>query len=193
MERAEERSLVTWDKFGILEYMDYFIDQNFLIIIAKLCLAMVLGLLLGLERIYAHKTVGLRTYALTSVASCQFIIISLYIGTNLSTGGDSFSPAQIAAAVVTGVGFLGAGLIFFNNGHVQNLTTAAGLWTCAGIGMAVGFGMFREAIFVTVLTFFVLAILSFIERYIRLKFFPDPEFVQELHDTGSAIKKIAKK
>ncbi len=159
--------------------MEFIIDQSFLIVIAKLCLAMMLGLVLGLERIYAHKTAGLRTYALTSVASCQFIIISLYIGSNLSMAGDGFSPAQIAAAVVTGVGFLGAGLIFLDNGHVQNLTTAAGLWTCAGIGIAVGFGMFREAVFVTMLTFFVLAILSFFERKIRLKFFPDPKFDYE--------------
>ena len=166
------------------------LDQDFLMIMAKLCLAMILGLLLGLERIYAHKTVGLRTYALTAVASCQFIIISLFIGSAIAVTGDSFSPAQIAAAIITGVGFLGAGLIFFNDGHVQNLTTAAGLWACAGVGMAVGFGMFREAIFMTILIFFVLAILSIVERKIRLRFFPDPEFVETQRLVG---KKIARK
>lgn len=154
-------------------------DTSFIMVIAKLSLAMVLGLLLGLERIYAHKTVGLRTYALTAVASCQFIIISLFIGATIAVPGDSFSPSQIAAAVVTGVGFLGAGLIFFSNGYVQNLTTAAGLWACAGVGMAVGFGMFYEAIFMTLLIFFVLAILSVVERKIRLRFFPDPEFIKQ--------------
>lgn len=169
------------------------LDQDFLMIIAKLCLAMILGLLLGLERIYAHKTVGLRTYALTAVASCQFIIISLFIGSAIAVTGDSFSPAQIAAAIITGVGFLGAGLIFFNDGHVQNLTTAAGLWACAGVGMAVGFGMFREAVFMTVLIFFVLAILSIVERKIRLRFFPDPSFEEKHKEQGSDIKKLARK
>jgi putative Mg2+ transporter-C (MgtC) family protein len=82
-------------------------DASFLLVIGKLSLAMVLGLILGLERIYAHKTVGLRTYALASVATCFFIIISLYIGTNIAVAGDSFNPAHIASAVITGIGFLG--------------------------------------------------------------------------------------
>jgi putative Mg2+ transporter-C (MgtC) family protein len=168
-------------------------DAAFLLVIGKLSLAMILGLILGLERIYAHKTVGLRTYALASVATCFFIIISLYIGTNIAVVGDSFNPAHIAAAVITGIGFLGAGLIFFKDDHVQNLTTAAGLWTCAGIGMAVGFGMFGEAIFATLLTFFVLSILSIVERKVRLKFFPDQGFEEKHKEQGSGIKKLARK
>jgi putative Mg2+ transporter-C (MgtC) family protein len=168
--------------------MDYFLDSDFLITIAKLSLAMILGLLLGLERIYAHKTAGMRTYALVSIATCFFVIISLHIGTDIAKVGDSFSPAQIAAAVITGVGFLGAGLIFFKDDHVQNLTTSAGLWMCAGIGMAVGFGMFRESIFASVLTFFVLGILTFFERYVRLRFFPDPIF-QKAEKSAKSMKK----
>jgi putative Mg2+ transporter-C (MgtC) family protein len=165
-------------------------DSTLLLFIAKITLAMILGLLLGLERIYAHKTVGLRTYALASAATCFFVTISLYIGANVAISGDSFSPAQIAAAVITGIGFLGAGLIFFKDDHVQNLTTAAGLWMCAGIGMAVGFGMWREAIFATILTFFVLGVLSTVERYIRLNFFPDPKF--ESKEKIETVKKPVK-
>jgi putative Mg2+ transporter-C (MgtC) family protein len=135
----------------------------------------------------------LRTYALASTATCFFITISLYIGASIAAPGDSFSPAQIAAAVITGIGFLGAGLIFFKDDHVQNLTTAAGLWMCAGIGMAVGFGMFREAVFATLITFFVLGILSAVERFIRLHFFPDPKFVNEEKKKTPSIKKLAKK
>ncbi len=169
---------------------NYFFDSQFLLFMTKMCLAMILGLLLGLERVYAHKTAGMRTYALASVATCFFVIISLYIGSSISITGDSFSPAQIAAAVITGIGFLGAGLIFFKDDHVQNLTTAAGLWMCAGIGMAVGFGMFREAIFASVLTFFVLGVLTFFERYVRLRFFPDPAFEQEKVKVVRARKKV---
>ncbi len=159
--------------------MNYIFDPEFLVVIAKLCLAMILGLLLGLERIYAHKTVGLRTYALVTISTCFFIIISLFIGEHYGPVNSSFNPAYIAGAIISGIGFLGAGLIIFNDNHIQNLTTAAGLWVCAGIGIACGFGMFREAIFLTVLAFFVLAILSTVERHLRLKFFPDPEFVEQ--------------
>lgn len=168
---------------------NYFFDPLFLVTVAKLSLAMILGLLLGLERVYAHKTAGMRTYALASVATCFFVIISLHIGAFIANPGDSFSPAQIAAAVITGIGFLGAGLIFFKDDHVQNLTTAAGLWMCAGIGMAVGFGMFREAVFASVLTFFVLGILTFFERYVRLRFFPDPVFEKEEKITRTRTRK----
>jgi putative Mg2+ transporter-C (MgtC) family protein len=167
-----------------------FFDSQFLVFIAKITLAMMLGLLLGLERIYAHKTVGLRTYALASAATCFFVSISLYIGLNLTHIGDGFNPAFIAGSVITGIGFLGAGLIFFKDDHVQNLTTAAGLWMCAGIGMAVGFGMWREAIFATILTFFVLGVLSTVERYIRLNFFPDPKF--ESKEKIETVKKPVK-
>lgn len=155
-------------------------DSQFLVFIAKLSLAMILGLLLGLERVYAHKTAGMRTYALVSVATCFFTVISLYIGANLAHLGDGFNPAFITGSIITGIGFLGAGLIIFTDRHVQNLTTAAGLWVCAGIGIATGFGMFREAVFATLLTFFVLGVLSFVERAIRLKFFPDPDFEKTL-------------
>jgi uncharacterized membrane protein YhiD involved in acid resistance len=65
-----------------------------------------LGLLLGLERIYAHKTVGLRTYALASAATCFFVSISLYIGLNLTHIGDGFNPAFIAGSVITGIGIV---------------------------------------------------------------------------------------
>lgn len=168
-------------------------DQQFLIFIAKMCLAMLLGLFLGLERIYAHKTMGLRTYALASVATCFFVTISMYVGATIAVPGDSFSPVQIAAAIITGIGFLGAGLIFFKDDHIQNLTTAAGLWVCAGIGMAVGFGMYWEAVFTTILTFFVLAILSFVERALRLRFFPDPEFIKAMKAKKAAPKPRAKR
>lgn len=146
-------------------------DAPFLFFIAKLLLAMVLGILLGLERIHAHKTAGMRTYALVTMAAAFFVIIA----TSFTSNDESV--LRMASQIIVGVGFLGAGLIIFKDGHIENLTTAAGMWMCAGIGMAVGFGMFREAVFVTILTFFVLGILSFIERSIRLYVFPDPEFI----------------
>ena len=156
-------------------------DSNFLMFIAKLCLAMILGLLLGLERIYAHKTAGMRTYALISVATALFSSLSILIIGNFQQYAASFSPVAIPGAIITGIGFLGAGLIIFNQHehHVENLTTAAGMWVCAGIGIACGFAMFKEAIFGTILTFFVLGGLSFVERRVRLAWYPDPKFEKE--------------
>jgi putative Mg2+ transporter-C (MgtC) family protein len=148
-------------------------DPDMLIFILRLALAMLLGLLLGMERIYAHKTAGMRTYALVSMTSAFFVLIgqsvsAMYIG----TPGFDFDPLRIAAQVVVGIGFLGAGLIVFRENTVQNLTTAAGMWTCSAIGMAVGFGLYTEAVFATFMAFVILGILSFAERYFRIHIAP---------------------
>lgn len=155
-------------------------DSMFLMFMAKLALAMLLGLLLGLERIYAHKTAGMRTYALVSVAAAAFVAVSVTVGSMFPEFKGAFNPVFIAGDIVVGVGFLGAGLIFQRDGHIENLTTSAGLWVCAGLGMMSGFGMFREAIFTTLITFFVLGALSFVERSVRLALYPDPAFEKEL-------------
>ncbi len=164
--------------------METIFDYQFITIALKLTLAMTLGLLLGFERILVHKTAGMRTYALVSMTSALFIAISEIVTHTyiLASGEFITDPLRVAAQVVVGIGFLGAGLIFFKDDKVQNLTTASGLWTCAAIGMAVGFGLYKEAIFATLLTFFVLGALSFIERKIRLRIFPDPSFEKELKD-----------
>lgn len=149
-------------------------DAPFLVFIAKIALAMLLGIVLGIERIYAHKNAGMRTYALVSMAAAFFVLIAQAAATAIGADISIDAVTRMASQIIVGVGFLGTGLIIFKDGHIENLTTAAGMWACAGIGMAVGFGMFREAIFVTVLTFFVLGILSFVERAIRLRVFPEP-------------------
>lgn len=164
--------------------METIFDYQFITIALKLTLAMTLGLLLGFERILVHKTAGMRTYALVSMTSALFIAISEIVTHSyvLANGEFITDPLRVAAQVVVGIGFLGAGLIFFKDDKVQNLTTASGLWTCAAIGMAVGFGLYAEAIFATLLTFFVLGALSLIERKIRLRIFPDPDFEKEMAD-----------
>lgn len=152
-------------------------DVPFLFFIARLSLAMLLGLFLGLERIYAHKTVGMRTYALVSVASAMFVSVSLFVGERFVQFAGGFNPVFVAGNIIVGVGFLGAGLIIHGkDGHVENLTTSGGLWACAGVGMMVAFGMWKEAVFATFLIFFVLGIMSFAERAVRLRFYPDPSF-----------------
>lgn len=164
--------------------MEYILDQQLTGTVIKLSLAMGLGLFLGIERIMAHKTAGMRTYALVTMTSAFFVLIADIVTKSymIENPGLISDPLRVAAQIVVGIGFLGAGLIIFKDDKVQNLTTASGLWTCSAIGMAVGFGLYAEAIFATVLTFFVMAILSIIERRVRLRFFPDPSFEKELKD-----------
>lgn len=170
-----QKALALYRKCFILDaYMfNQIFDPQFIIFISKLSLAMMLGLVLGLERVYAHKTAGMRTYALVAVASAAFVSISLFIGENFIQFSQGFNPAFIAGHIVVGIGFLGAGLIMHKDGHIENLTTAAGIWACAAIGMMVGFGMIREALFSSILIFFVLGVFSIIERVIRLAFYPE--------------------
>ena len=135
----------------------------------QLILATLLGSLLGVERSLAHKTAGMRTYALVSLGAALFVIISQNVLAGLPNG-ITFDPLRMAAQVVTGIGFLGAGLIFFNQEKLQGLTTAAGLWVAAGIGMAVGFGQNSIALFTTAITLLIFTSFWFVERKIEETF-----------------------
>ncbi len=155
---------------------------------------MVLGLVLGLERVYAHKTAGMRTYALVCVASAAFTAVSVFIGENFFQFSAGFNPAFVAGNIIVGIGFLGAGLILHKDGHIENLTTAAGIWACASIGIMIGFGMIKEALFLSILIFFVLGVMSFIERFVRLTFFPEespaPVAVQKSRPSRKKAKTV---
>lgn len=135
----------------------------------QLILATLLGSLLGVERSLAHKMAGMRTYALVALGAALFVIIGQDVLANLPNG-VTFDPLRIAAQVVTGIGFLGAGLIFFNQEKLQGLTTAAGLWVAAGIGMAVGFDQMAIAVFTTIITLLVFTSFWYVERKIEEAF-----------------------
>lgn len=126
----------------------------------RIIAALVLGLLIGVERVRAHKTAGPRTYGLVAMGAALFVV-SGQIMEELGTGmNDSL---RIAAQVVAGIGFLGAGAIMFRDNHVTGLTTATGLWVAAGIGIACGFGFYTLATIATVATVITLTILWKIE------------------------------
>ncbi len=134
----------------------------------KLVFAMVCGILLGTERVISHKAAGMRTYALVSMGAALFIIagdiaIKKYIGMGLT----AINPLYIAAAIVTGIGFMGAGVIIFRDKSVTGLTTASSLWIAAGIGLACGYGFFRLAGIVTLLTLFILLVLWRFEQMVK--------------------------
>jgi putative Mg2+ transporter-C (MgtC) family protein len=141
------------------------------IVAAKLTLAVVLGALLGLERSLARKTAGMRTYALVAMGAALFVIISDLVSARyVAAGLPGFDPLRVASQIIVGIGFLGAGLIIFQDHKLRGLTTAAGLWVAAGLGMAVGFGLYTLSLIVTALTIIVFTLLWYVERYVETKF-----------------------
>ncbi|MDD3087217.1 MAG: MgtC/SapB family protein [Candidatus Omnitrophica bacterium] len=137
-------------------------------IITRLVLTVVLSGLIGLERQLHKRTAGLRTHILVSLGSCLIMLTSLYVF-DIYKEITKLDPSRIAAGVITGIGFLGAGTIIRDREGVRGLTTAASLWVVAGIGLATGCGFKRAAIYATVLTLVVLFFLRYIEKYIFLK------------------------
>lgn len=143
-------------------------------IFASLFFAMILGMAIGLERFFAHKTAGMRTYALVSMGSALFAIISKVATSSLDF--YSYDPMRIAAQVVAAAGFLGAGAILHRENRVTGITTASGLWVSAGIGLASGFGLYKIAFIATIFTLFIFVVLWLIESRIKnLPFRKDDE------------------
>lgn len=127
----------------------------------KIILALVFGGVLGLEREIRKKQAGLRTYSLVCVAACLLAIISLSLA-----GQYESDPIRVLEAVVTGIGFVGAGVIIFRQDKVEGVTTAAGLLTVSGIGLAVGFGFYYLASLVVITTFIIFYIFKKLEKKI---------------------------
>lgn len=121
----------------------------------RLIVAMLLGGIVGLEREYRAKDAGFRTHFLVALGSALFTLVSIY---GFTEGVKDTS--RVAAQVVSGIGFLGAGIIVFQKNVIRGLTTAAGLWVTAAIGMACGVGQFYMAVFVTALMLIGLEVLS---------------------------------
>jgi putative Mg2+ transporter-C (MgtC) family protein len=148
-------------------------------IVIRLVLAMLLGCLIGSERLFSGKTAGMRTYALVSLGSAVYVIVSLLV-TNEYLYVANFDPMRMASQVIVGVGFLGAGLIIFKDSKISGLTTAAGLWIAAGIGVSVGYGLFEVAILASFLTLFIFIVLGLAKR--KLQHMPSFHFPDE-HQT----------
>src|ERR1700734_3295504 len=124
--------------------------------IGELGMAFFLSALIGLEREIRHKSAGLRTHTLVGFAAALIMLVSKYgFGDVLSTGQVVLDPSRIAGQIVTGIGFIGGGLIFVRRDSVRGLTTAAIVWLDAAIGMACGAGLVILALFATVAHFVV--------------------------------------
>lgn len=126
----------------------------------RLILSLVLAGLIGLERESLGRPAGFRTHILVGIGSTLIMIVSIYAFRPLGMSGD---PGRIAAQVVSGIGFLGAGTIMREGANIRGLTTAASLWTVAGIGLTVGSGMYFAAIIATILVVATLVLLNKLE------------------------------
>jgi putative Mg2+ transporter-C (MgtC) family protein len=131
----------------------------------RLVVSVILSGLIGLERQIHRRTAGLRTHILVSLGSCLIMLTSLYVF-DIYKNVVALDPGRIAAGVITGIGFLGAGAIIREREEVKGLTTAASLWVVAGIGLATGCGFFSAAIFTTILALFILFFLRYLETMV---------------------------
>lgn len=122
-------------------------------IIVRVLVSLILGVLIGIERGISHKTVGFRTLSLVCVGSTAFTLVSIY-------GFEGVDISRVAAQIVTGIGFLGAGAILHTGYITKGLTTATALWVAAAVGMACGTGMFVLAFTITLVALILLWVLK---------------------------------
>jgi putative Mg2+ transporter-C (MgtC) family protein len=128
----------------------------------RLTVGLVLGAVIGFERELQRQPAGFRTHSLVSLGAALFTVVSAF-----GFGGDMVDPTRIAAQIVSGIGFIGAGTILQYRGHIRGLTTAASLWSVAAIGTAAGAGLYVVAVVGTVLILVILSILDRIESFAR--------------------------
>lgn len=154
----------------------------------RLCLGFAAGAIIGLERSSRRQAAGLRTHILIATGSCLLMILSIHLPQELAIprGGD---PGRIAAQVVSGIGFLGAGAMIRLGNNIRGLTTAASLWFVAAVGLSIGAGMFLIAGAAVILGLITLILLSAIEK----KLFPSERFkiLEILYKNNSASTKEA--
>ena len=150
------------------------------VLITRLVIAGLLGGIIGVEREFRAKEAGVRTHFIVALGSALFMIISQF-----DFGDKTHDVSRVAAQVVSGIGFIGAGVIIFQRNVIRGVTTAAGLWVAAAIGMAAGDGMYSVAIAATILTLSCLEMMHFVnmqvsEKVIDITLLP-PEGYDPLH------------
>lgn len=138
--------------------------------VLRMVIAILLGFAIGLERKIRFKEAGMRTHAIVAIGACLFMLISKYGFDDLGDG--RFDGARLAAQVVSGIGFIGAGMIMYRKQAVHGLTTAAGIWITAGVGMAAGAGMYIVAVASTALIIAAQCIM-----HINCSFFKNKHYV----------------
>lgn len=133
----------------------------------KLLLAMLFGLFIGIDRQIKQKPLGIRTSMVISIASCLVTIVSIYAYDKFGSQHPNMDPMRLAAQIVSGIGFLGAGVILRRGGDaISGLTSAALIWTASGIGIAIGAGFYVEAAYAVILLMFAVNVVPHLIRSI---------------------------
>lgn len=152
-------------------------SENALSIFLNLGAAWLAGSLIGLERTYHGRPAGFRTHALVCVASAMLMLLSTHqgewVGASLSASTIQTDPTRMAQGIMTGIGFLGAGVIFKEGFTVHGLTTAASIWITAALGILFGIGFFYPAVVVTLGTLLTLSIFRWVEGLLPSEYFAD--------------------
>lgn len=133
-------------------------------VMLRLILSAISGGVVGLEREANHSSAGLRTHILVTLGSTLIMLISMYGFQGLGPNNNGGEPARLAAQVVSGIGFLGAGTILRTGNNIRGLTTAASIWVCGGIGLAIGNGYYLGGVATTIIVLFALRGLVFIQK-----------------------------
>jgi putative Mg2+ transporter-C (MgtC) family protein len=149
-----------------MEIIQEFLGEDFLTIITRLFVALLLAGIIGFEREWSNHSAGFRTHILVGVGSCLMMILSIYGFTDIIETYENvrFDPARIPSYVISGIGFLGAGTIIVYGGTIRGLTTAASIWAVAGVGLVVGAGMYGTATVVTIIILISLVVLNKTEK-----------------------------
>ncbi len=163
-------------------------------VVIRSVLAVVIGIIIGSERARHGRAAGIRTHILVSLGAALTAMISIYANTYLGYDGDIF---RLSAQVISGVGFLGAGMIILkSNNVIMGLTTAAGVWTTSVIGIAVGCGFYFGAVFISVLYMLTIILLGNLERrkrhsqevYIEIdNMYKSNEIIDKIKETGIVL------
>jgi len=149
-------------------------QENYAVIALHLVIALGAGAIIGLERSYHGRPAGFRTHALVCLSSCMLMVLTVYQDTwfaAFSLERVSVDPTRMAQGIMTGIGFLGAGVIMREGLTVRGLTTAASIWITAGIGIMIGVGFYFPAGIATALTLIVLSVFRWIERKMPIEFY----------------------
>lgn len=164
-----------------------FIDPTY-IILAKLVLALFLGGTIGTERaVMARQAAGTRTFGLVALGACLLIVTANYANTAY-LGIVNFDPMRVAAAIIMGVGFISGGVIIFRGDTLHGVTTAAGLWIAAALGITVGFGMYVVAIFSSLLVLGVFSGMWYLENRFKHWFTEhQPEIEKNAHNGNNVL------
>ena len=156
----------------------------------RLLCAMVLGLIIGIEREYTHRPAGMRTHILVALGSCAVMLTGQMIFAQYSPYGATPDPARLAAQVIAGVGFLGAGTILRDGVNVKGLTTAASLWVVACLGIAVGGGYYAIALAGTILVILTLTLFELLQQFLLRSKSGCRHYVVDTRDVVAAMQLI---